>query len=365
MNITEQSFTQADGVERKLTEIVQENMDRVSNSYLTGLSTVNDWSENSENFKQAVNQGLIQYDLEVLIDLVKQANFIKSAEGDALDDIGERKGVYREEGSFATGTVNLTLTPTPTSPITLYNGTEVSTEDSIIFILNEDITFNTGISTITADVICDEHGTIGNVKAGSINTVVNDLPYNLTVNNPSDFTTGVDEETDDDFKERIRNSSSPGTAVWFEETAKTLVTDALYNLTDFQHGTLVYKPTSGVVESDLIQLFLKKENSVVNHELTITEATSVGVIDETMSITVYMRSGFDFETALPIIINNINNYVNNIPLGGLFNPDCARFYCETVEGVGYASLTGFENVDLTNTQYATITGDLQITEGSS
>ncbi|MEA4956862.1 hypothetical protein SDC9_07407 [bioreactor metagenome] len=365
MNITEQSFTQADGVERKLTEIVQENMDRVSNSYLTGLSTVNDWSENSENFKQAVNQGLIQYDLEVLIDIVKQANFIKSAEGDALDDIGERKGVYREEGSFATGTVNLTLTPTPTSPIRLYNGTEVSTEDSIIFILNEDITFNTGTSTITADVICDEHGTIGNVKAGSINTIITDLPYNLTVTNPSDFTTGADEETDDDYKERIKNSQSPGTSLWFEETAKTLVTDALYNLTSYQHGTLVYKPTDGVVSSDLIALFNLKENSIVNHELTIEEAESSAVIDETMSITIYMRAGFSFETALEQITININNYIDKIPLGGIFNPDCLRFYCEIVEGVGYASLTGFESVDLTNTEYAIINGDLQITEGSS
>lgn len=363
MNITEQSFTQADGVERKLTEIVQENIDRVSNSYLSGLSTVNDWSENGENFKQAVNQGLIQYDLEVLIDLVKQANFIKSAEGDALDDIGERKGVYREEGSFATGTVNLTLTPIPTSNITIYNGTEVSTEDSIIFILKEDITFNTGTGTITADVICDEHGVIGNVKAGTINTIITDLPYNLTVTNPYDFTTGRDEETDDDYRERIRNSSSPGTSLWFEETAKTLVTDALYNRTDYQHGTLVYKPTSGVTTEDLIQLFSKKENSIVNHELTISEAESCAVIDETMSITIYMRANFSFETALEQIIININNYIDKLPLGGGFNPDCLRFYCETVEGVGYASLTGFETVDLTNTEYAIINGDLQINQG--
>ena len=365
MNIIEQSFTQSNGIERKLTEIVQENMDRTSNSYYTGVSTVNDWSEGSENFKQAVNQSLIQYDLEVLIDLIKQSNTLKNAEGDALDDIGERKGVYREEGSFATGPVNLTITPTPTTPITLYNGTEVGTDDSIVFLLDEDITFQSGTSTVQTNVTCEEYGIIGNVKTGSINTILSDLPYNLTVNNPSDFINGKDDETDTDFKERIKNQSSPGTALWFEETAKTLVDDALYHLVSYQHGTLVYKPTSGVTSEDLTVLFTQKENMVVNHDLTITEATANNVISESMSITIYMRSGFDFSTALPQIILNLTDYVNKIPIGGVFNPDCARFYCEVVEGVGYASLTGFETVDLTNSEYANIDGNLQISEGVS
>ncbi len=61
-----------------------------------------------------------------------------------------------------------------------------------------------------------------------------------------------------------------------------------------------------------------------------------------------------------ILRNRILSYVNSIKLGGLFRTICIKYLCESTEGVLYADLTGYSDIDLTNEQYAVI-DDLQIT----
>jgi phage-related baseplate assembly protein len=366
MNIEDYSFVKNNGIERKLSDIIQERIDVVANAYYKGLTTVNDFSVGSTNYFLVVNQSILQYEMEYLVEQTNACNLIQYATGDALDDIGARKGVYRDDAEFSTGSVVFKLANPLTSPLEILEGTELITADTIIFLTNEDVTIETGATEVVCEVICEEAGSIGNIKPGSLNEILTELPYDLTVINPNDFTNGLDEEDDDAFKDRIIDSSlnyPVGTSMWFEKVAETLVKSALYYKIDGRQGLLVYKPTEDVKSTDLIKLFNQKENQVVNLDLTFQEATKKTVIKDEMSIAIAVSMIYSFESVANEIRERIKTYVDNLSLGEVFNPNCIQFLCESVDGVLGVILNGYEEIILTNEEYAAIDGDLNIVKG--
>lgn len=62
------------------------------------------------------------------------------------------------------------------------------------------------ISVANVDVIAQSSGTVGNVGANSISRFVSNPFTGATVTNPAPFTTGLDTESDDDYRARIRDS---------------------------------------------------------------------------------------------------------------------------------------------------------------
>lgn len=366
LEIPDKYFIKNNGEERHFTEIVQENIDRVSSNYYGDLTTVNDISVGGMNLHLIMVQSEIQYDLEYLIEETNSKNLIQYSTGEALDDIGSRKGIYRHDAGFSTGSVVFSLANPLSSPLEILEGTELNTNEGIIFLTNEDVIIETGSMEVVCEVICIEAGTVGNIKAGTLTNILTHLPYDLIVNNPSDFTDGVDEEEDNSFKDRIIDSSlnyPVGTSKWFEKTAEKLVKSALYHKIDGRRGLLVYKPTPNVTNVDLFNFFNEKENQVVNLDLNFQEATPMPVIDERMSIAIAVSMVYSFDTVANEIRERIIKYVDELPLGEVFNPNCIIFLVESVDGVLGVILNNYEEIDLTNEQYATIDGDLSIVQG--
>lgn len=366
LEIEDKYFIKNNGEERHFTDIVQENWDRVSSNFYSDLSTADDIFIGGMNLHLIIVMSELQYDMEYLIEETNSKNLIQYSTGEALDDIGARKGIYRHDAEFATGSVVFSLANPLTSPVEILEGTELNTDDTIIFLTSEDVIIPTGETSVVCDVICEESGTIGNIKAGTLNNILTVLPYDLSVTNPSDFTTGVDEEEDDSFKDRIIDSSlnyPVGTSKWFEKVAETLVRSALYHKIDGRQGLLVYKPTPNITNNDLIKLFNLKENQVVNLDLTFQEATPIPVITPTMSIAIAISMIASFDTVVNEIKGRIRKYIDELPLGEVFNPNCVQFLCESVEGVLGVILNGYEEITLSNEQYAVIDGDLNIVRG--
>lgn len=75
------------------------------------------------------------------------------------------------------------------------------------------------------------------------------------------------------------------------------------------------------------------------------------------------RSGYSFSVIKTQIINVVSNYVDNLKLGEVFKPSCVGYLCESVEGIQFTQLTGYEEIDLENDEYAVIEGDLQVIQG--
>ena len=363
MPIEEQSFTDINGAENLLSEEMDAIKEWVVNQEYDGKNTVTDFTEGAMNYFLLCYAATSKFDLKSFADELIRLAFINSSKGDFLERLCARNGVFRIDGTYATTMEKITIPEALSFDVKIDAGTEVGTDEAILYSFVNDTIIPAGETTVYSQIQCSESGLVGNVKAGTIINVFSDLNLELTVTNESDVTNGKDAESDDSLRER---GSIPGvgTDLWIENIAKTVVSDALCLNLEQSLKLLVFKPTPNVVKQDLEDLFQQKMYRTRNN-IIIQEATSFNVIDETKSITVVIKDGYVSDTVINVIKTRITNYVNNLTVGGLFKEMCIKYLCESTEGVLYANLINFEDIDLTNEQYATINGELQITTGGA
>jgi len=365
MAVEEQSFKDIIGSERRLSVIMDEIKEWVVNAQYAGLTNVDSWLEGDMNYFLLYISSLFKFDLELYGDDLIRLAFPATSAGDFLDMIYSRNGVFRKEGEYATTPVLFDLREEQDFDAVIEAGTEVGTDEAITFHVIKDVTIPQGEISQYGFVQCNETGIIGNVLAGTITNVFSELSFGVSVINEHPVNSGVDRESDDEFKARARdlaiNNVSVGTDLWVERVAKTLVDDAICYDLEQNVKLLVFKPTAGVFKQDLEELFQKKEYRT-RSTIIIQEAESVVVIDENKSIVLLLKNGYISETIVNLVNLSIKNYVDKkIKLGGLFKTRCIKYLCESVEGVFYADITGFKDMELTNNQYAVIRGALNIT----
>ena len=356
-------FTRVNGTRKYAIENYNRRRFLLENSYFGGLSNVNDYSPTSLANTHVVTNSLMDFEKEETIEDVRASKFIKYSKGDALDDLGDEKGVYRVLGSFATDYVTFTLLDDPaTELLQIETGTEVHTNDNVLFEVTEDVNINIGEIEVNAPVQCTDPGTIGNVRAGTITNIKTPLSFDAVVNNGSDFTNGVDREEDDDYRDRLSkhpNYYPVATKAWYEATANEI---ASYSYWDKSNYTLTYKPRDSGT-AGLLQAKFEEDAYETPYPLYFNEASPLTVIDEaTHKIMVIMNPSFDFETAKPQIVDNVTDYVNNFGLGGLFQEGCVAFNAEIVAGVVKVTLIGYNDVTIDNTHYPVINGELIVLE---
>ncbi len=129
--------------------------------------------------------------------------FIVFAWGDYLDYHGEVLGVARKEAVAAAGEVTFTGDDGTVIPI----GIEVSpTQTDPNVDVPTYLTIEEGViagGTVTLTVEARETGTIGNVSAGSIDTVLSNIEGDLTVDNVEAMLNGTEVEDDEDYMPRL------------------------------------------------------------------------------------------------------------------------------------------------------------------
>jgi len=361
MPIEEQRFIDINGAENLLSEEIDEIKEWIVNQEYEGLNTVTDFTEGAMNYFLLCYAASCKFDLKNFADELIRLAFVNNSKGDFLERLAARNGVFRIAGEYATTMLKLTLPDALSFDVKINAGTEFGTDEAIIFNLLEDKVIPTGETVVYVLIQCVEPGLVGNVKAGTIINVFSDLNIELTVVNENDVTSGKDDESDDSLRERA-STPGVGTDLWIENIAKTVVSDALcYNL-EQSIKLLVFKPINGVVKQDLEDLFQQKMYRTRN-TIIIQEANPFSVIDEDKSITLVIKDGFVPETVSNIVKNRIKDYVNKLKVGGMFKEMCIKYLCESTEGVLYANLNDYEDIDLMNDQYATIDCELQITTG--
>jgi hypothetical protein len=360
MPIEEQSFIDINGAEHLLSEEMDNLKSWIVNQESDGLTTITDFTEGAMNYFLLCYATSSRFDLEQYADNLIRLAFLNTSSGEFLERLAARNGIFRLPAIYATTMLRLTILDALNFDVKIDAGTEIGTDEAIIFNLVEDTVIPAGQTVVYSQIQCEVPGTDGNVKAGTITNVFTDLNVDLSVFNENDVTSGTDNESDDSLKVRA-GDPSVGTDLWIENVAKTLVSDALcYNL-EAGLKLLIFKPTVNVVKQNLEDLFSQKMYRTRN-TIMIQEADPFAVIDADKTISLIIKNGYVPETVVNIITSSITNYVNNISVGGLFKGLCIKYICESTDGVLYADLTGFSDMDLTNTEYAVISGDLQITE---
>lgn len=146
---------------------------------------------------------------------------LQTSEGGDVDSFCQQFLVPRLAASAAQGSVTFACASPPPQQIVIPVNSVVQTTSGLQYTViadNSQTGYNAGLNgyviaananpaTVNATVVCNEPGTIGNVSAGAINTLVSaggsPLPAVQSVTNAAGFTNGIDDEQDDPYKNRF------------------------------------------------------------------------------------------------------------------------------------------------------------------
>jgi len=135
-----------------------------------------------------------------------EANSIWMATGNDLDILVSDRGITREDGTRATGTITFrTSTPTAVT-IFISAGTKTSAiapdGNRIYFETTQDANIDAGYTSVNVPAQAVETGTDGNVAAYAVNSIAVYIPGVSRVENVAAFSGGTEEEDDEDLRER-------------------------------------------------------------------------------------------------------------------------------------------------------------------
>ena len=158
-------------------------------------------------------------------DKAGKMGLLKYSTGEFLDNLAALKGVTRNEAEPAKTTLRFTLAATLSRTATIPPGTRIKGQD-LYFETTEQGEILAGTEYIDIPAQCQTPGSIGNgFLTGDIRTVVDPLPYTLSVENTAPTSGGADRETDDELAERIylapSSYSTAGPKLAYEYWVKT------------------------------------------------------------------------------------------------------------------------------------------------
>nr|DAG37891.1 MAG TPA: baseplate assembly protein [Caudoviricetes sp.] len=146
----------------------------------------------------------IGYQIVQLLDQKGKANFLRYAQGAALDNLASFKKIVREPAKKAKATVRFAMTSIRTSATAIPAGTRVSTEDNIYFEVASYSEIPVGSLYADVKVQAIDAGENGNgIAAGLINKIVDPLPYIESVTSTTASAGGADIESDADLTYRV------------------------------------------------------------------------------------------------------------------------------------------------------------------
>ncbi len=137
-------------------------------------------------------------------DYAGKQSFLTYATGDFLDNLAAMRGVTRIEATAAVTILQFSISDPIASAVSIPAGTRVTNGNDVYFATDEYAEIRPGQTSVTVSATCTDAGLTGNGFAvGELNTVVNTLPYIVTVSNTVATSGGADRESDENLKERI------------------------------------------------------------------------------------------------------------------------------------------------------------------
>jgi uncharacterized phage protein gp47/JayE len=143
------------------------------------------------------------------------AAFPQYAWGEFLDDHAELRGLERLASTPAEGEVRFSGTNGTVIPVGTVVAVEPASEDDDApeFEVTEEGLIALGEATVAVVARADSYGTVGNVAANAITTLISSIPEVTAVTNLSAMLGGTDTETDEALRVRVLESySAPAVA---------------------------------------------------------------------------------------------------------------------------------------------------------
>lgn len=181
-----------------------------------------------------------------------RSNLLRYAVGSELDALGDLFHNQRLEAKYATVTMKITLSNSQKTSVVIPKGTRVTPDGEVFFATDNEIVFSANTTVLSQEVTATatEAGSKHNDYAvGNINILVDTNAYVASVENVTVSGGGSDIETDDEYRERLRESpfsfSVAGPANAYRAIAMAVSGDIA--------DVAVYSPSAGVVEIAVIK----------------------------------------------------------------------------------------------------------------
>ena len=146
--------------------------------------------------------------IRIKIQEIAKSNLLNYATLDILKHLGELVGVPILEAKYSKAKFQFTLDEAQDFDILIPSGTQIESNDSkFIFEIENDAIILKHTLSIETDGICTTAGVLTNdYTVGSITNLIKPLGYVLTVKNTTITFGGQDEESADNYRERIRQA---------------------------------------------------------------------------------------------------------------------------------------------------------------
>ncbi|WP_296789905.1 baseplate J/gp47 family protein [uncultured Methanobrevibacter sp.] len=136
---------------------------------------------------------------------VYESDKIEYAEGQDLDDLGDKLGILRPQATSAEVECEFTLASILEEDVNVPAGVIVSTSSGVRYETIEPIYIATGYVTTTVMARAVTPGLDSKITAGSLNEVVTQTSYSLSVTNHKNSTGGSETYTDDEYRYFLMN----------------------------------------------------------------------------------------------------------------------------------------------------------------
>ncbi len=253
------------------------------------------------------------------INYTGKQNLLRYATGDSLDHLGALVGCERIEASAATTTIKISLSEARAVNTTIPAGTRVTAGDNVFFAIDNDTIVYYGSTSTTASATCTVTGDVGNgYTAGEINTIVDPVPFVVSMVNTTTSEGGADIEDDDSYRESIHEApesfNTAGSSEAYKYIAKrasSLINDVTIMSPEPGDVNVIILLDGGEVPgTELINTVLKACNDTYKRPLTDNVSVlAPTVIDYDVSLTYYINQ--DDETLLNSIVGEVESAVDD------------------------------------------------------
>lgn len=146
---------------------------------------------------------LIIYQVMQYIDAKGRSELLKTSTGESLDALAALLGIIRSGPTKAIATERFTLSAARGEYTPIPAGTRVKSENGLYFNTLDYAEIPAGQTTVDVTIQAEEAGSDSNgIAVGSINTLVDPIPYVASVTNIDESAGGVDTEDDYSLTER-------------------------------------------------------------------------------------------------------------------------------------------------------------------
>ena len=186
------------------------------------------------------------YQMYQQLDYAAKMNLLKYSKGDFLKHLGAFKKTFIQEPRAAAVKVRFTLSEVRKDVIYIPEGTRVTAGDGVYFATDDYAEVAAGESYADVTCTCETAGDIGNnYQPGTIEIIVDPVPYVKSVVNVTKSDGGSGEESEESFRERIflapSSYSVAGLADAYEYWVKQYNSAAIEDVK-------IYEPVEAVVD---------------------------------------------------------------------------------------------------------------------